>query len=202
MQKTLYFATHNAHKLEEARQILGRTVNVLSLGDLGCHDDIPEDADTLEGNSLIKARYVWDNFSVDCFADDTGLEVDALDGRPGVYTARFAKNNNFHVNGDSSDNWRYLLSLLEGKTNRSARFRTAITLIINGEVYQCEGVVNGTIAYRPSGLHGFGYDPVFVPDGYSDTFAQLPAKVKNSISHRANALRSMLELPVLQKYFS
>lgn len=199
--KTLCFATHNAHKLDEARSILGNMVSLVSLDDLGCHDEIPEDADTLEGNALIKARYVWERYGIDCFADDTGLEVQALGGRPGVFTARFAAVNHYReAHGDTSDNWRYLLSLLEGQDDRNAQFRTAIALIIQGQLHTCQGVVKGTIATEPKGEKGFGYDPVFIPQGYDKTFAQLPPEVKNSISHRANALKNMLTLPAV-KYF-
>lgn len=196
--KTLYFATHNGHKLDEARKILGGKVLVRGLGELQDSSDIPETADTLDGNALIKARYVWETYHVDCFADDTGLEVEALDGRPGVYTARFAAKNNFVCDmsaNNEANNRRYLLSLLDGQQNRKARFRTAVAAFVGGTLYTCEGIVNGTIALQESGDGGFGYDSLFIPEGYDRTFAELPPEVKNAISHRARALQTMLALP-------
>ena len=185
--KTLVFATNNSHKLDEARQILGSDYTILSLNDIGCHEDIPETADTLEGNSLLKAQYVSEKYHCDCFADDTGLEVAALNGEPGVKTARYASDH------DPAANRRKLLTQLSGKDNREAQFRTAVTLIIDGRTYQCEGIVKGQIATEERGDGGFGYDSLFVPHGYDKTFAQLPAATKNSISHRARALQQMSE---------
>lgn len=184
----LVFATNNAHKLEEARAILGESVEILSLNDIGCHDDIPETSDTLDGNSRQKARYVYDRYGVDCFADDTGLEVEALDGRPGVYSARYAGEP-----ADSTANRHKLLQELEGVTNRKAHFRTVVTLILGGKEYQFEERVNGRIDTYEHGEGGFGYDSLFIPDGYDLTFAELPPETKNAISHRAKALRIMDE---------
>lgn len=182
----LVFATNNKHKLEEVRAILADYIEVVSLKDIGCFDDIPETAQTLEGNAMIKARYVKEHYGFDCFADDTGLEVEELGGKPGVYSARYAG-----LNHDSNANMQKLLSEMEGIANRRARFRTVIALIIKGKEYEFEGVVNGVIAETPSGGSGFGYDPVFVPDGYQQSFAEMEAEEKNRISHRANALKNL-----------
>ena len=187
----LVFATNNKHKLEEMRAILGGKVELLSLADIDCHDDIPETADTLEGNALIKARYIYDKYGCSCFADDTGLEVDALGGEPGVYSARYAGENN-----DSEANMRKLLQNLTGKSERSAQFRTVIALIIDGEEFLFDGIVRGRISEERMGSAGFGYDPIFVPDGYEESFAQMAAEQKNAISHRsraASALNDYLE---------
>lgn len=186
--KTLVFATNNAHKLEEARAILGPEYVIQSLSDIGCHEDIPETADTLEGNSLQKAQYVSERYHCNCFADDTGLEVAALNGEPGVRTARYASDH------DHAANRRKLLKELQGKDCRDAQFRTAVTLIADGKVEQCEGIVKGRIATEERGEGGFGYDSVFIPEDYDKTFAELPASVKNSISHRARALQAMSAL--------
>lgn len=182
----LVFATNNRHKLDEVRAIVGDRVEVLSLNDIGCHDDIPETADTLQGNALIKARYIHEKFGVDCFADDTGLEVEALDGAPGVYSARYAGEE-----CDSEANMQKLLQNLTGKSNRNAQFRTVIALIIKGEEKLFNGIVKGTITEEKRGDSGFGYDPVFVPEGFSESFAQMSGEMKNSISHR---YRATLEL--------
>ena len=187
----LVFATNNKHKLEEMRAILGGKVELLSLADIDCHDDIPETADTLEGNALIQARYINDKYGCSCFADDTGLEVDALGGEPGVYSARYAGENN-----DSEANMRKLLQNLTGKSERSAQFRTVIALIIEGEEFLFDGIVRGRISEERMGSAGFGYDPIFVPDGYEESFAQMAAEQKNAISHRsraASALNDYLE---------
>ncbi len=182
----LVFATNNRHKLDEVRAIVGDKVEVLSLNDIGCHDDIPETADTLQGNALIKARYIYEKFGVDCFADDTGLEVEALDGAPGVFSARYAGEE-----CDSEANMQKLLQNLTGKSNRNAQFRTVIALIIKGEEKLFNGIVKGTITEEKRGDSGFGYDPVFVPEGFSESFAQMSGDMKNSISHR---YRATLEL--------
>ncbi|MBO5665497.1 MAG: non-canonical purine NTP diphosphatase [Bacteroidaceae bacterium] len=182
----LVFATNNRHKLDEVRAIVGDKVEVLSLNDIGCHDDIPETADTLQGNALIKARYIHEKFGVDCFADDTGLEVEALDGAPGVFSARYAGEE-----CDSEANMQKLLQNLTGKSNRNAQFRTVIALIIKGEEKLFNGIVKGTITEEKKGDSGFGYDPVFVPEGFSESFAQMSGDMKNSISHR---YRATLEL--------
>lgn len=182
----LVFATNNRHKLDEVRAIVGDRVEVLSLNDIGCHDDIPETADTLQGNALIKARYIYEKFGVDCFADDTGLEVEALDGAPGVYSARYAGEE-----CDSEANMQKLLHNLTGKSNRNAQFRTVIALIIKGEEKLFNGIVKGTITEEKRGDSGFGYDPVFVPEGFSESFAQMSGDMKNSISHRYRATREL-----------
>ena len=180
------FATHNANKLEEVRDILGDYVDILSLRDIGCNEDIPETADTLDGNSLQKAQYVYDHYHYNCFADDTGLEVDALSGAPGVHTARYAGNGH-----DSEANVNKLLNELSGKTQRTAQFRTCITLIKEGKVEQFDGIVKGVITTERKGQNGFGYDPVFAPEGYDKTFAELGSDVKNRISHRARAIQEL-----------
>ena len=182
----LVFATNNAHKLSEIRHILGDTLEVVSLADIGCHDDIPETADTLEGNALLKARYVHERYALPCFADDTGLEVEALGGGPGVHTARYA----YPDRHDPEANTRKLLAELANKDNRRARFRTAIAYIDEaGAEHLFEGIVNGSIAEAERGTEGFGYDPVFCPEeGGGKTFAELGVDVKNRISHRARAV--------------
>lgn len=195
--KKLYFATNNAHKLEEARAILQDVVEVLSLNDLiaaypgNPHadelSDIPETADTLAGNSLQKAQYVYERYGVDCFADDTGLEIEALDGAPGVYTARWS-------GGGSLENCQKAIRELSGKEDRRARFHTVITLCKDGKMHQVEGIVNGQIAQEMYGNGGFGYDPVFVPEGHTTTFAEMPAEAKNGMSHRGRALEAMRKL--------
>lgn len=185
----LVFATNNAHKLSEIRAIFGDTLHILSLADINCHDDIPETADTLEGNALIKARWVKERYGYDCFADDTGLEVEALDGAPGVHTARYA----YPDRHDPEANTQKLLASLKNATNRKAQFRTAIALILNGEEHVFEGVVRGEIATEKRGTEGFGYDPVFVPEDTGRTFAELGTDVKNQISHRARAVAKLVE---------
>lgn len=185
----LVFATNNAHKLSEIRAIFGDTLHILSLADINCHDDIPETADTLEGNALIKARWVKERYGYDCFADDTGLEVEALDGEPGVHTARYA----YPDRHDPEANTQKLLASLKNATNRKAQFRTAIALILNGEEHVFEGVVRGEIATEKRGTEGFGYDPVFIPENTGRTFAELGTDVKNQISHRARAVAKLVE---------
>lgn len=185
----LVFATNNAHKLEEVSAMLGDTFELLSLNDINCHADIPETADTLEGNARLKASFVYQNYELNCFADDTGLEVEALGGAPGVYSARYAGGEGH----DSEANMRKLLAELEGKDNRKARFRTAISLILDGKEYLFEGIVNGEITTEKRGDSGFGYDPVFRPDGYEQTFAELGHEIKNQISHRARAVQKLCE---------
>ncbi len=184
----LVLASNNKHKLEEMRAILGGKVEILSLSDINCHDEIPEEQDTIEGNALQKARYIHDKYNLDCFADDTGLEVECLNGEPGVYSARYAGE---HPTFD--DNIAKLLANMEGHENRNARFRTAIALILGGKEYIFEGEVKGQIIKEYRGYNGFGYDPVFLPDGYSQTFAELPAEIKNKISHRGNAAKKLAE---------
>ena len=182
----LVFATNNKHKLEEMRAILGGKVELLSLADIDCHDDIPETADTLEGNALIKARHIYEKYALACFADDTGLEVDALGGAPGVYSARYAGENN-----DSEANMQKLLANLDGASDRRAQFRTVIALIIDGEERLFDGIVRGAIATERKGGAGFGYDPVFVPEGYETSFAEMGAEQKNAISHRSRAASAL-----------
>ena len=179
----IVFATNNPHKLEEARSILAGRLKVLSLADINCHDDIPETADTLEGNALIKARWVKDKYGYDCFADDTGLMVDALGGAPGVYSARFAGD---HCSPD--DNIKLLLEKLKGEENREARFVTVVALIIDDQEYLFEGEVKGRISTEHCGTSGFGYDPVFIPEASLKSFAEMSAEEKNSISHRGRAM--------------
>ena len=185
----LVFATNNKNKLSEIRDILGKDIEVLSLGDINCNVDIPETADTLEGNAMQKAEYIFEHYGMDVFADDTGLEVEALNGEPGVYSARYAGGEGH----DSEANMQKLLRNLADKTNRKARFRTSIALILNGERYSFEGLVNGEIQKEKSGTSGFGYDPIFKPDGYDKSFAELGLEIKNKISHRANAIKKLSE---------
>lgn len=189
MKKKLVFATNNAHKLDEIRAILGDRVEVLSLKDIHCEADIPETADTLEGNAALKAEYIYKNYGLDCFADDTGLEVEALGGAPGVYSARYAGGEGH----DSEANMKKLLVELEGKTNRKAQFRTAICLIEGGTEHLFEGAVKGEIIEKKRGCSGFGYDPVFVPEGYTETFAEMGNEEKNKISHRARATQKLCD---------
>ncbi len=185
----IVFATNNLHKLDEIRQILGDAFEIVSLEEIGCTVDIPETGDTLEENALIKARYVHDHYGLDCFADDTGLEVDALGGEPGVKSARYAEGEGH----DSEANMTKLLGKLGENNNRKARFRTVIALIHHGEVYEFEGIVEGEISRQRSGCAGFGYDPIFVPDGYDKSFAELGTDIKNTISHRARAVWRLAE---------
>ena len=183
----LVFATNNNHKLKEIRNIISGEIKIRSLADIGCHDDIPETADTLEGNALLKARYVKEKFGYDCFADDTGLEVEALDNAPGVYSARYAgPEHNAEANMDK------LIGDLRNKENRKARFRTVIALLINNEEHLFEGIVNGLIIEERRGGEGFGYDPIFIPEGYTETFAQMSSVEKNTISHRALAVKKLI----------
>ncbi len=187
LMKQLVFATNNAHKLSEIRAIMPEDISILSLADIDCHDDIPETADTLEGNALIKARYVYRRYGLDCFADDTGLEVEALDGAPGVHTARYA----YADRHDPEANTRKLLAELAGKDNRRAAFRTVVALIEGGREQLFEGRVDGEIAPGERGTEGFGYDPVFMPEDTGRTFAELGVAAKNAISHRARAVAAL-----------
>ncbi len=187
--KELVFATNNAYKLEEIRAILGDKMHILSLNDINCHEDIPETAETLEGNAALKAEYVFNHYGKDCFADDTGLEVETLNGAPGIYSARYAGGEGH----DSEANMTKLLLNMEGKDNRKARFRTAICLIEGGKEHLFEGIVNGEIIGSRRGGEGFGYDPVFVPEGYTETFAEMGNDEKNKISHRARAVEKLCE---------
>ncbi|MBR3938466.1 MAG: non-canonical purine NTP diphosphatase [Bacteroidales bacterium] len=186
--KTLIFASNNKHKLEEIRNLLEGIVKIKSLKEIGLEGDIPETADTLEGNATQKAEWVYSRTGMDCFADDTGLEVEALNGEPGVYSARYAGEN-----CSFADNVNKLLKALEGHSNRNARFRTAICLIENGEKKYFEGIVNGTITTFEAGNEGFGYDPIFLPEGHNKTFAEMPLDIKNKISHRGRAIQKLVE---------
>lgn len=185
----IVFATNNAHKLAELRQIAGDRYEILSLADIDCHDDIPETAETLEGNALQKARWVKERYGYDCFADDTGLEVEALGGAPGVHSARYAPGDGH----DSAANTALLLKNMEGMENRSARFRTVIALINDGETRMFEGEVKGCILTAPRGEGGFGYDPVFMPEGWDKSFAEATPEEKNAVSHRGRATRALLD---------
>jgi XTP/dITP diphosphohydrolase len=178
----IVFATNNAHKMGEVSAILNDGFQIMGLKEIGCFDDIPETQDTIEGNALQKARYVWEKFGIDCIADDTGLEVEALNGAPGVYSARYAGEDCVAEN-----NIRKLLRELDGVDNRKARFKTVAVLILNGKEYFFEGIVSGRILTEKKGNDGFGYDPVFVPDGFETSYAQMSADEKNAISHRALA---------------
>lgn len=196
----IVFATNNQHKLQEIRDILGSQYEVVSLKEIGCEADIPETGSTLEENALQKAQYIYDHYHVSCFADDTGLEVEALDGAPGVHSARYAEGTDH----DSEANMSKLLRELNGKENRKARFRTVISYIEKQDVCPCgctsikkihqfEGIVNGSIATEKHGTEGFGYDPIFVPEGYDKSFAELGEEIKNGISHRARAVTKLAE---------
>ena len=214
----IVFATNNKNKLSEIREILGDGVEVFSLKDIACDVDIPETADTLEGNALQKAQYIYDHYGISCFADDTGLEVEALNGAPGIYSARYASllnegnegsetgNNNTpsFASHDSEANMARLLKELKNTDNRKARFRTVIALIeiIDNEpkVHLFEGIVNGSIICEKRGTAGFGYDPIFQPDGYHQTFAELGMDVKNQISHRARAVRQLADYLLSQTH--
>ena len=183
----MVFATNNQHKLDEIRKITEGRLRIFGLADIGCHEEIEETGSILEENALIKARFVREHYGYDCFADDTGLEVEALDGAPGVYSSRYAGNG-----CNPADNMDKLLTALQGAANRTAQFRTVIALVINGEEYLFEGVIKGKIIEEKRGSAGFGYDPVFMPDGYDQTFAELGNEVKNNISHRALAMEELV----------
>jgi len=179
----IVFATGNSHKLEEIASILSH-YELIGLKDIGCHEEIPETSPTIEGNALQKARYIVEHYDVkNCFAEDTGLEVDALNGEPGIYSARYAG-----ASKDATANIEKVLAGLEGKNNRKAQFRTVVALILNGEEYTFEGIIRGTIQIKKMGTSGFGYDPVFVPEGETRSFAQMSIEEKNKISHRAKAI--------------
>ncbi|MBQ0120249.1 MAG: non-canonical purine NTP diphosphatase [Bacteroidales bacterium] len=187
--KKIVFATNNAHKLQELRQIVGGRMEVLSLADIGCDVDIPETADTLDGNALMKAQFIKEHYGMDCFSDDTGLEIDALGGEPGVYSARYGG-----VAHDSERNMDKVLTKMQGVTERSARFRTVIALIEGDRVSTFEGKVEGTILTERHGEEGFGYDPIFAPvEGDGRTFAQMTGEEKNAISHRGRATAALVK---------
>nr|WP_297788256.1 non-canonical purine NTP diphosphatase [uncultured Allomuricauda sp.] len=183
----LVFATHNDHKLKEVQQLLPNTIKLLSLKDIECFDEIPETGTTLEENARIKADYVTQTYGLDCFSDDTGLLVDAMDGAPGVYSARYAGEQK-----KASDNMEKLLSELEGSANRSAHFKTVVHLNLQGRSFTFDGIVEGQITTELHGEGGFGYDPIFKPDGYEKTFGELPPETKNAISHRGRAIQKLV----------
>ncbi len=182
------FATNNQHKLAEVRQLLGDSFKVLGLSEIGCTEELQEEQDSLEGNSLQKANFVFERFGIDCFADDTGLEVEALNGAPGVCSARYAGEQR-----NSEDNINLLLQKLRGHSNRKAQFRTVITLKLNEATYQFEGVAKGKILEGRRGTHGFGYDPIFLPEGSDHSMAELSGEEKNAISHRGEAIRKLVK---------
>ncbi len=186
--KKLVFATNNDHKLRELKQILPSDFELLSLNDIGCFDDIPETGPTLEVNAAQKSWYIWDKFRMNCFADDTGLEIEALFNEPGVYSARYAGEDR-----SASANMLKVLDKMAGENNRKARFRCVISLVIDGKEKQFEGIVQGKILGSKQGNDGFGYDPIFLPDGYTLSFAEMPAVEKNRISHRGRAVEKLVE---------
>lgn len=184
----LVFASNNKNKIAEIQSMLPESIKILSLEEIGCHEDIPETADTIEGNAILKADYVTQKYGYDCFADDTGLEVNALNGEPGVYSARYAGEQK-----NADDNMNKLLGALENKENRSAQFKTVITLNLKEKQYLFTGIAKGTITLTKTGTNGFGYDPIFQPENYSETFAQLPLETKNKIGHRGKAVQQLID---------
>lgn len=190
----IVFATNNEYKLSEVRKISQDQLNILSLADINCHEDIPETGNTLKENALLKAQFVKDKFGFDCFADDTGLEVEVLNNVPGIHSARFAGEQ-----CDSEDNMRKLLNDLEGKTKRNAQFRTVIALLLDNREYFFEGIITGEITQSKRGTNGFGYDPIFKPTGYDKTFGELSDDIKNSLSHRAIATQKLVVFLLQQK---
>lgn len=192
--KTLVFASNNAHKLEEIRSILGDQYEVKSLKDIGCEVDIPETGNTFRENALQKATYVKEHYGYDCFADDSGLQVEALEGEPGVYSARYAQKNSVSFDGNKDQaNMDVLLQKMANESNRKACFRTSVALIYQGETHFFDGIVEGKIIQEKRGNQGFGYDPLFIPNGYTQTFAELGNEIKNGISHRARAVAQLAE---------
>ncbi len=183
----LVFATNNSNKIKEVKVQLPAQIELLSLEEIGCNIDIPEKANTIEGNALQKSTFIKDNYGYDCFADDTGLEVEALNGAPGVYSARYAGNNK-----DANENMDKLLENLKHSKNRNAQFKTVISLLIGKKNYTFTGVCKGTITHQKTGNQGFGYDPIFKPEGYDRTFAEMDLKLKNQIGHRGKAVQELL----------
>ncbi|HSD08700.1 non-canonical purine NTP diphosphatase [Flavobacterium sp.] len=183
----IVFATNNKNKIKEIQSMLPPSIEIISLESIGCNEEIPETSDTIEGNAIMKANYVTQKYGYDCFADDTGLEVDALNGEPGVYSARYAGEQK-----SAEDNMDKLLLNLKGKTNRAAQFKTVITLNLKGQQHLFTGIARGEITLEKSGDHGFGYDPIFKPEGHQETFAQLSLEAKNIISHRGKATRALI----------
>lgn len=190
----MVFATNNQHKLDEIRKITEERLHILGLADIDCHDEIEETGTTLEENALIKARFIKEKYGYDCFADDTGLEVAVLNGAPGVFSSRYAGNE-----CNPTDNMHKLLNALQGIDNRAAQFRTVIALVIHGKEYLFDGIIKGKIIEEQRGTTGFGYDPIFIPEGYEHTFAELGNDVKNSISHRARAMEKLVTF--LETYY-
>lgn len=184
----LVFASNNKNKIKEIQSILSGSIQLLSLEEIGCHEEIPETADTIEGNAILKANYVTEKYGYDCFADDTGLEVTALNGEPGVYSARYAGEQK-----DSNDNMNKLLKSLSGIEDRSAQFKTVVALNLNGKQHLFTGIAKGNITLDKKGNHGFGYDPIFQPENYTETFAELASEIKNKISHRAKATNQLID---------
>ena len=192
--KSLVFATNNKHKLQEVSEILGEQIKILTLKDIQCEEEIPETSDTIQGNAHQKANYIYTKYQVDCFADDTGLEVEALEGARGVYSERYAGTAH-----DSRANRQKLLNEMRDKENRNAQFRTAILLILDGKKHLFEGTVKGTITHTEKGADGFGYDSIFIPEGYDKTFAELGEEIKNKISHRAEAVKKLAKFLLTHK---
>ncbi|MEZ0181595.1 non-canonical purine NTP diphosphatase [Flavobacterium oncorhynchi] len=184
----LVFSSNNLNKIKEIQSILNGSIQLLSLEDIGCHEEIPETADTIEGNAILKADYVTEKYGYDCFADDTGLEVKALNGEPGVYSARYAGEQK-----NADDNMNKLLDALKNEEDRSAQFKTVIALNLNGAQHLFTGLSKGSITLNKTGNHGFGYDPIFQPENYNETFAELSAEIKNKISHRAKATEQLID---------
>jgi XTP/dITP diphosphohydrolase len=183
----LVFASNNKNKIQEIQQLLPSTIEIMSLEDIGCHEEIPETADTIEGNAILKANYVSQKYGYDCFADDTGLQVESLNGAPGVFSARYAGEQR-----SSEDNMNKLLNALSNQSNRNAQFKTVITLNLNGEQHHFTGIARGEITLAKAGSEGFGYDPIFQPEGYRETFAEVSSTIKNQISHRAKATQLLI----------
>ncbi|SCY21792.1 non-canonical purine NTP diphosphatase [Flavobacterium anhuiense] len=184
----LVFASNNKNKIAEIQSMLPESIKILSLEDINCLEDIPETADTIEGNAILKADYVTQKYGYDCFADDTGLEVDALNGEPGVYSARYAGEQK-----NADDNMNKLLEALKNKENRSAQFKTVITLNLKGKQYLFTGIAKGEITFTKTGTNGFGYDPIFKPENFNETFAELPLATKNTIGHRGKAVKQLID---------
>ena len=184
----LVFATNNKNKIKEIKHLIGNSIELLSLEDIGCVEDIPETSDTIQGNAIQKAKYVYDNYGYNCFADDTGLEIDELNGEPGIYSARYAGEQR-----NPEENMNKVLEKLNDATNRNAQFKTVIALIINGEISCFEGIVKGEMTRVMSGEEGFGYDPIFKPKGYDITYSEMNLELKNKISHRALATHKLIK---------
>ncbi|MBW4360027.1 non-canonical purine NTP diphosphatase [Flavobacterium taihuense] len=184
----IVFATNNKNKIKEIQSLLPQSIEIISLQSIGCYEEIPETADTIEGNAIMKANYVTEKYGYDCFADDTGLEVESLNGEPGVFSARYAGEQK-----STEDNMDKLLLNLENSANRNAQFKTVITLNLKGKQYLFTGIARGEITLKKNGNQGFGYDPIFRPEGYQETFAQLSLETKNTISHRGKATRELID---------